>query len=314
MKGFSLQAWIGRFLLIIALNAILLYAPVSVSADNTVVVLKSSDNSFFRRTIDSIQQHTDSQVRFISKTLEEVQNDTTQLRQADLIISMGIAASQYADQNIVKTPVIHSYITEFQYLQFNNKARPDNHFSILLDQPLTRYLLFTKLLTGLDNIGLVRQLNNIIPDTAIDYYYSALKLRVNQEVYKSDDNPLNKIKNLLNNSDVLLSLPDPEIYNRQTLKGILLTTYRQNKPVISYSPSHVKSGALAAIFSSPENIGLQIADFMNKLLMDNSFQPEKFYYASGFDIKINQRVAKSMGLTLADKEQVLKQLKLVSAK
>ena len=84
------------------------------------------------------------------------------------------------------------------------------------------------------------------------------------------------------------------------MKGILLTSYRQGKPVISYSPAHVKSGALAAIYASPENIGRQIATIINQFHNKDHFSPDKLIYSDTFNIAINRQVENSLQLKLPD--------------
>ena len=107
---------------------------------------------------------------------------------------------------------------------------------------------------------------------------------------------------------MLLALPTPEVYNRKTLKGILLTSYRQQKPVVSYSPAHVKSGALAAIYASPKNIGEQLVSLIEQVLDNENARRKPFYYASKFDIEVNEQVAKSLNLDLPSREILLQKM------
>ena len=99
-------------------------------------------------------------------------------------------------------------------------------------------------------------------------------------------------------------LPDQSIYNRDTLKGILLTTYRSRIPVISYSPGHVKSGALAAIYSSPGDIGRHLANLINQRHEGRLNTNNKMVYAEYYSIATNQRVARSLGLKLPSEEKL----------
>ena len=50
--------------------------------------------------------------------------------------------------------------------------------------------------------------------------------------------------------------------NIATAKWILQLSYRYRVPVIAYSMAYLNGGALAAIYSSPENVGRQTADLI----------------------------------------------------
>ncbi|MCP4078043.1 MAG: hypothetical protein GY744_17875 [Gammaproteobacteria bacterium] len=275
------------------------------------MIIKSGDNNFFNRTVEQLINQTHGQAKFHIKTVDDLKPDDTLLNSSAIIITLGMDAAIFLNDKKHDQPVIHSYIAEFQY--FKNEKR-DNHYNIILDQPLQRYLSFIKYLLGKQNIGIIKQQENKIKQETLNKLSSTLNLNLDQQVFETGDNPVNIVRDLLQKNDVLLSLPDPEIYNRQSLKGILLTTYRQNKPMISYSPAHVRSGALAAIFSSPETIGNQVAEMLNKFLSDSQFIPTQYSYASEFDILINHRVARSLGIKLADKNEILKQLKMEQIK
>jgi ABC-type uncharacterized transport system substrate-binding protein len=114
--------------------------------------------------------------------------------------------------------------------------------------------------------------------------------------------PLNKLlpvlRQLLQQNDALLMLPRQSIYNRDSLKGVLLTSYRNRKPAISYSPAHVKSGALASIYSSPVDIGRHLAQLINSKLRNPSYKIPAYQYARFYSIATNRRVAHALGIEL----------------
>ncbi|MCK5665209.1 MAG: hypothetical protein KAI17_17090 [Thiotrichaceae bacterium] len=293
------------------MTGLLFLSPLSFAA-NSVLIIKSGDNSFFNNTVEQlINQTRDQQVYFQVKNLGNLKPYDTLLKSSAVIITLGLDAANFLNDKNLKQPVIHSYLAAFQYLKHDKR---DNHYGILLDQPLHRYLSFIKNLLGNKSIGIIKQQENKINQNILNKLSATLDLNLDQKLFKVGDNPVNIVRELLQKSDVLLSLPDPDIYNRQSLKGILLTSYRQNKPMISYSPAHVRSGALAAIFSSPESIGNQIAALLNKLLDDSQFIPAQYSYASEFDILINHRVARSLGIKMTDKKDILKRLKLEQIK
>lgn len=291
---------------LLLLCVLVLLSPNAVADITSIVIIKSSDNCFFNTTIEQLIKHTRKPVKFTITTTEALQQNKKTLGQSRLIITLGYKAAEGFRQLNLDTPAIHSYMTEFQYRKHKPKQ---NHYTLLLDQPLERYLHFIESLLSVKKVGIIKMKQNLIEAEQISLLQEQLDIKINQHLFEPGDNPVNTVRNLLNKNTVLLSLPEPDVYNRQSLKGILLTSYRQHKPVISYSPAHVKSGALAALYSSPADIGNQIAQLLNQILEDEDFKPESYYYASDFNILINQQVAKSLGLDLPETEAILKALK-----
>ena len=112
------------------------------------------------------------------------------------------------------------------------------------------------------------------------------------------------MRNLLRYNDALLMLPNRQVFNRESLKGVLLTGYRNRKPVISYSPAHVKSGALASIYSSPDDIGKHLALLVERKLRQPQQVLPAYEYARFYSINSNHRVARALSIDLPDEQQI----------
>ena len=131
---------------------------------------------------------------------------------------------------------------------------------------------------------------------------------INQIIVNNYINIVDAIKTELPKSDVLLALPDHNIYNAKTIKSILLTTYRLRKPLIGYSESFVRAGALAAIHSSVEQLGNKTAEIAESILQNKTIS-KQYFYPDAFDISTNKDVAKSLGITIQDTETLIDKLK-----
>ena len=125
-----------------------------------------------------------------------------------------------------------------------------------------------------------------------------LDFELNQHRIDTDNKLLPVLRRLLQQNDVLLMLPRQAIFNRDSLKGVLLTSYRNRRPAVSYSPAHVKSGALASIYSSPQDIGRHLALLVEQKIDDPAWQMPPFQFARYYSISTNQRVARALGLDL----------------
>jgi len=114
-----------------------------------------------------------------------------------------------------------------------------------------------------------------------------------------DSNITDKIKHALHHSDVLLAIPDSNIYNSKTVKNILLTSYRYRKPVIAFSKNFVNAGALAAIYSDTEMIAMTASKLIEQYLY-SATPIEPINYPDAFDISINRQVFRALDIPVPD--------------
>ncbi|MES2948306.1 MAG: ABC transporter substrate binding protein [Pseudomonadota bacterium] len=127
------------------------------------------------------------------------------------------------------------------------------------------------------------------------------------EVANDEADLLPALKRLLPNSDALLAVPDSAIYNRNSIANILLTSYRARVPLFGFSPSYVKAGALAAVYSQPGQIAQQVAEIIHNLPASGSLPaPQSPRY---FSVSVNPQVRLSLELTMDDEAQLLQKLK-----
>jgi len=102
-------------------------------------------------------------------------------------------------------------------------------------------------------------------------------------------------------------LPDPVIYNKNTIRGILLSTYRKKLPIIGFSRAYVKAGAIAAVYSKPEQISKQTASIADTFLRTGSFK-QNSYQPADFSIAINKKLAKSLGIKIKSEADIINQI------
>ncbi|MCF8173998.1 MAG: hypothetical protein K9K30_02045 [Burkholderiaceae bacterium] len=114
------------------------------------------------------------------------------------------------------------------------------------------------------------------------------------------------LQSLLADVDVLLALPDPEIFNGQTAGNILTAAYRRQVPLIGFSPAYVKAGALLALYSTPSQIGTRGGELLRQALAGKPWPPPQ--WPQEFSVRINQDVARSLGLAL-DEQRLHEQLR-----
>ncbi|MET1077311.1 MAG: ABC transporter substrate-binding protein [Pseudomonas sp.] len=109
---------------------------------------------------------------------------------------------------------------------------------------------------------------------------------------------------LLKQSDLLLGLDDTDLFNPQTVKSLLLTSYAQERALLGPSAAFVKAGSLASSYSDQ-------ADWLTTLdrLLDQDPRhwPAELY-PSHFKVLGNRQVARALGIRLDTDTDLARQL------
>jgi len=123
---------------------------------------------------------------------------------------------------------------------------------------------------------------------------SGLKL-VSQKINGIKD-ILPALKNLSKHSDILLGIPDLGVYNRKTLKQILLFTLRNRMPFMGISEQYVKAGAFFSLFVDYKEQGESAAEMAETIFkgLNPAGMPVK--RPDNVKLAINQKTAKRLGI------------------
>ncbi|MBK5300012.1 MULTISPECIES: hypothetical protein [Gammaproteobacteria] len=117
----------------------------------------------------------------------------------------------------------------------------------------------------------------------------------------NDSRPLQA---LLKNSDVLLGLDDPDLYNPKTVKNLLLSSYARQLALIGPNAAFVRAGSLASTYSD-QNDWLKILD---ELLDRPSSNWPRALYPQHFKVLSNPQVARSLSIEPMNEASVATQL------
>ena len=229
-----------------------------------------------------------------------------------LIVTLGTNAALLAPAST--TPTLHALIPENNLQEIglcalnNCNKKPSTHtnsYAIYLDQPLSRQLnLLSLILPSARQIGVITAPFSINKLKPLQAEITKLNLTLHTRHIENESELNRQLNKLIKNIDVLFTLPDPLIHNRNNIPYLLLSTYRHNIPVIGFSKTYVDAGAIAGIYSSVEQISQQISELTDKILyspetiMNSSFPPKYF------SIAINKSVARSLELILPDKQKI----------
>ena len=233
---------------------------------------------------------------------------------ADLIITVGMQATELAAARS-SVPVLAVMIPKAGYenllaqtaTQKSAPAVSRNMSAIYLDQPWDRRLDFLQAtLPERRRVGLLHS-----PNTRIDIGQLRQNVAkrggslVTQPVV-SVDGLFANLESVINDSDVLIAIPDGVIYSNSNIRNILLTSYRHNVPLIGLSQSYVNAGALCAIFSTPKQLAEQTSSAVNLFARTRRLPDSR--YPDAYTIALNPQVARSLGIVLPTPEAIRTQM------
>ena len=228
----------------------------------------------------------------------------------DLIVTVGTAATQKVSELGLSAPVLSVLIPRVSFEQIKqqaagNGARPGDFSAIYLDQPLGRRLdLIRLVLPRARRVGVLLGPHTGKQEPDLMAAAEARKFQVHIRSITEADNLVAALEPVLKTSDVMLGVVDPLVFSPGNIQNILLTAYRYRVPLIGVSPAYVKAGALAAVYSTPAQIGRQLAEMLGPLTSRPVIKLPAPLYPKYFSVAANYRVAQSLDIDLDDEESL----------
>lgn len=318
----SLRREMAIFLAGLLLILLAILPPVAAAAD--IVIVANARDAAHVELIENLKTalSRDPFNRFDITTvplssLENTAQEEQNIPRSDLIVIIGTAAAQKIAQLKVsaqaQTPVLSILVPKIGFDDIIREglvsANSEQQSAIYLDQPLSRQLELVRLaLPEYAKIGALLGPTSRVLLPELENTAAKKKLRLRERTVRKGDALATSLTELMTESDALLAVPDPLIFNRYTVQNVLLTTYRQKIPVIGFSLAYVKAGALMAVYSSPAQIGQQTAETIILAAAKNWRLPPP-QYPRYFNITVNRQVARSLGLEIPDENILRRQLR-----
>lgn len=235
------------------------------------------------------------------------------LGDARLAVAVGVRAAESLAALPDRPPVLAILVPRAWYLRAGRSllaaGARRSVSAIYLDQPFERQALLIRLafpdvrkvgvLLGTEQSGVVAELEGALRAQRIGLVYATVG---------RDERLIVPLESVLADADLLLALPDPQIFNRNTAQSLFLTSYRYRDPVLGYSRSLTRAGALLSLHSSPAQIGRQAAEWVSAALQGGSVHLPPPAYPAYFSISINEQVARSLGIALPSVAELEKSL------
>ncbi|MES2584379.1 MAG: ABC transporter substrate binding protein [Pseudomonadota bacterium] len=230
---------------------------------------------------------------------------------SQLLVAVGTPAMAAMARKPPNVPVLNVLVPRASFrsvARTNARTQDSKLFSaVFFDQPWARQLALIRHAVPGRRVGILLGKDSAELSASLLAAAREAQMVASIEMVADEADLLPALKRLLPNSDALLAVPDATIYNRSNIATILLTSYRAKVPLFGFSPSYVKAGAVAAVFSQPGQIAQQVAEIIQNLPASGSLPaPQSPRY---FSININPQVRQSLELIMDDEAQLLLKLK-----
>lgn len=299
---------------VICLVASVVFSPSALPAPPTIPILYNGQSKSQQNVVDALKRQKriahDYRSEFID--IANAPPDFSSNRQSPLIITLGRQAALIANQTkalTLNTMLAKQQLSEARLCILASCADSGSHYAIYLDQPIARQLNLLKLIfPHFKTVGVLTADFSSAKLGVLAREAQKRQLTLNNRTIHAASELNQQYDELVISSDVILALPDPLIHNRETVPYLLLTSYRYNVPVIAFSEAYVKAGAVAAVYSTPQQIGLQIRELSEQLLSNAQPFSQHILPPKYFTVSINRNVGRSLEIRLPETEQLKLQL------
>jgi ABC-type uncharacterized transport system substrate-binding protein len=285
---------------------VLTIIPLSSQATG-LLILSSRTGEAYADTIEGIKTELG---RSLELRVQYLNDPLLAWREADspsLVITVGVDAANAAIQGVEpSTPVLCLLIPKITFESLTVNKREGRKISaIYLDTPVNRQIeLIRILLPQARSVGALLGERSVREKEALKAAVRERGLTLRSDYARRESEVYPILKSILSESDVFLAVPDPLVMNASTAQNVLITAFRSQVPVVGYSASYVKAGALAAVYSTPKQIGQEAGQIAKTYQRTNILPAPK--HPRYFSVGVNAGLMKTIGMPFVD-EQLLEQ-------
>jgi len=277
-----------------------------------VTVVLSDDSAPYQEVYQAFRAFADESEHDITRIYVDALTSAS-LNDSRLTIAVGVRAAE-ALAELPNRPATLAVLVPRSWYAKSGRARLSDGgrrtaSAIYIDQPFERqaqliHLAFPEarrvgVLLSTEQSGLVDELEEALRSQRLSLVHATLA---------KDEHLITPLESVLSNADLLLAIPDPLAFNRNTAQSLFLTSYRYRDPVLGYSRSLTRAGALLSLHSSPAQIGRQAAEWATQALIGVPLRLPAATYPAYYSISVNEQVARSLGFALPSESELEKRL------
>lgn len=277
-----------------------------------VAVVLSDDSAPYQEVYQVISAYLDNTPHVASRVYAEGPVAPA-INEARLVVAVGVRAAEAAAALPHRIPLLAVLVPRAWYDKTGRARLTDNGrryaSAIYLDQPFGRQgQLIRQVFPEAQRVGVLLGADQGGQADALEQALRAQRLSLVHGTLSSQERLIPPLENVLSEADLMLAVPDPLVFNRNTAQSLFLTSYRYRVPVLGYSRSLTRAGALLSLHSSPAQIGLQAAESVSHALNSVPLRLPPPAYPEYFSISVNEQVARSLGVALPSEAELEKRL------
>lgn len=275
----------------------LCFAPGAATAGAAITFVLSSDADHYRVVSEGLKER-------LRAAQPRVETNTHLMGEAlapapgELVVTLGSRATLEFLAAHPGVPQLGLFVTESAWNQHpavDELAGDAPKAVIFLDQPVARYVMLAAALAPE-----ARTLGIALGPVSGRYRdeLRAAAERLDKTLVMAqipvDGNPLQALTPLIHRSDLFLAVPDRNLFNRNIARWALQLAFKRRIPVIGFSRSYTRAGAVASVFTSPADIirqgGAWLEDYFSPHPPDWGAHPPET-----FSLHFNRSVATALG-------------------
>lgn len=222
-----------------------------------------------------------------------------QAQRPTVFVALGSEAARVLLAGNVQAPILCALLPRAGFerlLSMNGRVMSGRLSAIYLDQPMARQLMLIRLaLPQPSRLGVLWGPESSGHASSLRAQTAAYGMSLSEVVVSRVEDLSTGLPALLADSNVLLALPDPLVFNSSTIQNILLTSFRARVPIVAFSPAYVRAGALLALYTTPEQAGQQAAEQVWQVLQGKPL-PDRPIEPNDFEVGVNAHVARALGV------------------
>ena len=228
--------------------------------------------------------------------------DPALLARRELVVTVGVAAAAavlpVASSLPSQPPTLCLVVPQSRFAQLSAGHRAVS--AIYAGQPLARQLDLIQLaLPGRTRVGTVLGPSSKVLADELRVLARARSLQLDALVVESTGEVFAAMQEVLRASDVFLAVADATTINESTAYSVLRTSYSAGVPVMGFSESMVRAGALFGLYSTAKQYGQQAGEIARRLLGGDGPLP-RAEFPRYFTVGVNASVARSLNIRMAD--------------
>ena len=275
-------------LLLAAGSSAVLAAPVAIE-----IVLSKGDAPY-RKVAETIENAVSAdKTNIVIHTIDDDPEDPGY--QPDIAIAVGAKATRHLLQRKDKTPVIATLIPRLVYrdiMEEHAQNFPKYRrvtAAVFLDQSPGRQIRLGKRLVKRSQIGVIP----VAPgrDAIAKEYKEAgetLGVEIHQIEVPKERDFVDQLRTSDIHAEIVYGVFDPKFITRTSIKQLIYYSFHKRMALIGYSHPMSKAGALASIYSTPEQVGKTAGKLVHQWLQKKEIKDGEQIYPDEYVITCNE--------------------------